>query len=101
MNLKGEAATEQASGRVRPENPQNPAWVGKPRGVLHPRAQRVGPEQFGIVCFDRLWESPIPWHLLRHYPTAGQLHDAGLTTLCQSLRQAGIRFQQRTVAAAR
>src|SRR3989449_2142684 len=23
------------------------------------------------ACFDKLWESPIPWHLLRHYPTAG------------------------------
>ena len=49
------------------------------------------------ACFDKLWESPIPWHLLEHYPTARQLHDAGLTTLMQSLRQAGIRFQQRTV----
>jgi transposase len=49
------------------------------------------------ACFDKLWESPIPWHLLRHYPTAGQLRDAGLTTLCHSLRQAGIRFQQRTL----
>src|SRR5438045_8518726 len=26
--------------------------VGKPRGVLHPRVQCVGPEHFGIVCFD-------------------------------------------------
>jgi transposase len=51
------------------------------------------------ACFDKLWESPIPWHLLRHYPTARHLHDAGLLTLCQSLRQAGIRFQQRTVQA--
>jgi len=51
------------------------------------------------ACFDKLWESPIPWHLLRHYPTAGQLRDAGLASLCQSLRQAGIRFQQRTVQA--
>src|SRR5262249_19737946 len=24
----------------------------KPRGVLHPRVQQVGPEHFGIVCFD-------------------------------------------------
>src|SRR4029077_4817602 len=38
-----------------------------------------------------------PWHLLRHYPTAGQLHEAGVTTLGQSLRQDRIRFQQRTV----
>jgi transposase len=49
------------------------------------------------ACFDKLWESAIPWHLLRHYPTAAQLRAAGLTTLCHSLRQAGIRFQQRTV----
>src|SRR2546430_9902150 len=26
--------------------------VAKPRGVLHPRIQLVGPEHFGIVCFD-------------------------------------------------
>src|SRR5215472_1216766 len=26
--------------------------VSKPRGVLHPRVQQVGPEHFGIVCFD-------------------------------------------------
>ena len=26
--------------------------VAKPRGVLHPRVQQVGPEHFGIVCFD-------------------------------------------------
>jgi transposase len=49
------------------------------------------------ACFDKLWESPIPWHLLRHYPTAMQLHEAGVTTLGQSLRQANIRFQQRTL----
>jgi transposase len=49
------------------------------------------------ACFDKFWESPIPWHLLRHFPSAAQLRDVGLTSLCQSLRQAGIRFQQRTV----
>lgn len=48
------------------------------------------------ACFDKLWDSPVAWHLLRHYPTAAQLRGAGLTSLCQSLRQAGIRFQQRT-----
>ena len=51
------------------------------------------------ACFDKLWDSPVPWHLLQHFPTAAQLRDAGLTALCQSLRQAGIRFQQRTVQA--
>lgn len=51
------------------------------------------------ACFDKLWDSALPWHLLCHFPTAEQLRAAGLTTLCQSLRQAGIRFQQRTVQA--
>jgi transposase len=49
------------------------------------------------ACFDKLWESALPWHLLGHYPTARQLHQAGVTALCQSLQQAGIRFQKRTV----
>src|SRR5713226_5600156 len=49
------------------------------------------------ACFDKLWDSAIPWHLLRHYPTAGQLHEAGVTTLGHALRAADIRFQQRTI----
>ena len=49
------------------------------------------------ACFDKLWESSIPWHLLQRFPTAALLRDAGLTTLCQSLRDAGVRFQRRTV----
>jgi transposase len=49
------------------------------------------------ACFDQLWESAIPWHLLRHYATAAELRAAGLTSLCQSLRQAGSRFQRRTL----
>src|SRR5258707_924089 len=49
------------------------------------------------ACFDKLWDSPVPWSLLQHYPDARSVHEAGVTTLCQSLRQAGIRFQQRTV----
>ncbi len=49
------------------------------------------------ACFDKLWYSQIPWHLLRHFPTAEHLRAAGVTTLCHSLRQAGIRFQRRTV----
>jgi transposase len=48
-------------------------------------------------CFDKLWVNPIPWHLLHHFPTAEQLRAAGVTALCQSLRQARIRFQRRTL----
>jgi transposase len=51
------------------------------------------------ACFDKLWDSAIPWHLLQHFPSAQRLRDAGLTSLCHSLREAGIRFQQRTVQA--
>src|SRR5262245_61589331 len=49
------------------------------------------------ACFDKLWDSPLPWHLLRHFPTATHLRAAGVTALCHSLQQAGIRFQQRTI----
>src|SRR5213595_1401873 len=38
--------------RKRPSSRQPMASVGKRRGVLHPRVQQVGPEHFGIVCFD-------------------------------------------------
>ena len=51
------------------------------------------------ACFDKLWESRIPWHLLRHYPTAAELLAAGVTTICHSLREASIRYQQRTIQA--
>src|SRR5438046_5233602 len=38
--------------KKQPSARQPMASVGKPRGVLHPRVQQVGPEHFGIVCFD-------------------------------------------------
>ncbi len=38
--------------RKRPQSRRFDLSVGKPRGVLHPRVQLVGPENFGIVCFD-------------------------------------------------
>jgi hypothetical protein len=36
----------------RPADRASAPSLGKPRGILHPRVQRVGPEHFGIVCFD-------------------------------------------------
>src|SRR5213593_2783287 len=43
-----------ATSQTRRRSPRRPASdsVAKPRGVLHPRVQLVGPEHFGIVCFD-------------------------------------------------
>src|SRR3989442_6867602 len=43
-------ATTRTRRRSSPRRP-SPS-VGKPRGVLHPRVQQVGPEHFGIVCVD-------------------------------------------------
>src|SRR3984957_9685193 len=39
------------------------------------------------ACFNDLWDSAIPWHLLQHFPSAERLCAAGLTSLCHSLRQ--------------
>src|SRR5438128_94913 len=73
-------------------------WVGKGAALNCQIRDHLEAALPGYAaCFDKFWENPIPWHLLRHYPTATQLHAAGLTTLGQSLRQAGIRFQQRTL----
>src|SRR5260370_25336785 len=38
--------------RKRPSAPRPAPSLGKPRGLLHPRVQQVGPEHFGILCFD-------------------------------------------------
>jgi hypothetical protein len=43
-------ATTQSRRRAFTRRPS--ASIGKPQGVLHPRVQQVGPEHFGIVCFD-------------------------------------------------
>jgi transposase len=51
------------------------------------------------ACFDKLWDSAVPWHLLEHFPGAEQLREAGMTTICHSLTRAGIRFQRRSVEA--
>jgi hypothetical protein len=51
------------------------------------------------ACFDKLWESAVPWHLLTHFSSAPRLREAGVTAIRHSLRTTGIRFQQRTVQA--
>ncbi len=38
--------------RRRPSSRRSTHTLAKPRGLLHPRVQQVGPEHFGIVCFD-------------------------------------------------
>jgi transposase len=48
-------------------------------------------------CFDKLWDSAVPGCLLEHFPSVARLQQTTLTGLAQPLRQAGIRFQQRTL----
>jgi len=48
-------------------------------------------------CFERLWTSQSVWHLIGKFASASAMLEAGSTGLRQSLQQAGIRFQQRTL----
>lgn len=47
--------------------------------------------------FDPIWGSKVVWHLLAQFNSAAAMIQAGALTMVQSLRAAGIRFQQRTM----
>jgi transposase len=49
------------------------------------------------ACFDKLWDSAPAWHLARHFATPQDLATVGLAGLCQSLDEAGVRYQRRTL----
>ncbi len=49
------------------------------------------------ACFDKLWDSACAWHLVRHYDSPQAVASAGLTGLCHSLDEAGVRYQRRTL----
>ena len=101
------------TGRALLEATRDEAWTTPQRVIRHRRdlvrkgAALNGPIRDHLEAawpgfaagFDKLWESPVPWHLPRHFPTAESLRAAEITSICHSLRQAGIRFQQRTVQA--
>jgi transposase len=36
----------------RKTRPRSPEFLSKPRGLIHPRVQKVGPEHFGIISVD-------------------------------------------------
>jgi transposase len=49
-------------------------------------------------CFAaNLWDSPVAWQLIRQFSSARALLQAGLDGLAKCLRQANIRFQQRSL----
>jgi hypothetical protein len=49
------------------------------------------------ACFDKLWDSACAWHLVRHFTAPQDILAAGLTRLCRSLDDAGVRYQCRTI----
>jgi transposase len=79
-----------------------PQTIHKPRGVISPRVQRVGPEHFGIVCVDCA-KARSKWSLTDYYgrvlvpPTEVAHTQACLSSMIRDLRtaleQAGIRDQ--------
>lgn len=79
--------------------------VHKPRGTLHPRVQKVGPERFGIVCVDCA-KARSKWMLCNFYgqmlvPPTEVAHTSGdfaLATL--QLREAIERHQIQDVVVA-
>jgi len=50
------------------------------------------------VCFeDRLWDSPVAWALIDRLAAPEAFQQAGLDGLQSCLRQAGLRYQERTL----
>src|ERR1700680_164591 len=65
----------------------------KPRGVIHPRVQRVGPEHFGVVSVDCA-KARSKWMLCDFYgnvlipPTIVEHNRAALEAAVAQIRQA-------------
>jgi hypothetical protein len=49
------------------------------------------------ACFNDLWECDYAMFLTRSFPSAQALRQAGLHGLCQSLDNAGLRYQRRSL----
>lgn len=83
-------ATASTSKKRRPPRPH---LIHKPRGVLHPRVQAVGPEHFGIVSIDCA-KARSKWMLADFYgrvlvpPTILEHNQAGFQAALQALRDA-------------
>ena len=79
---------------------RRPEVLQKPRGVIHPRVQKVGPEHFGIVAVDCA-TARSKWMLADFYgnvllPPAVVEHtregfDAAMASLSEAMRQREIR----------
>jgi transposase len=72
---------------------RRPDVLQKPRGVIHPRVQKVGPEHFGVVAVDCA-KARSKWMLADFYgnvllsPTIVEHNRAGFDAAVAALRQA-------------
>ena len=49
------------------------------------------------ACFEDLWDSPVAWSIVRQFPAAQAIQQAGLTGLQTRLKEAKVRYQQRSL----
>src|SRR5580658_10208365 len=72
-------------------------FLQKPRGVIHPRVQKVGPEHFGIVSVDCA-KARSKWMLADFYgkvlipPTPVEHTRKGIDAMMQLIREAIVQF---------
>lgn len=82
-----------------------PHVIHKPRGVLHPRVQAVGPEHFGILSVDCA-KARSKWMLADFYgrvlvsPTLLEHNQAGFQAALQALRDAIAQYGLKDVVVA-
>src|SRR6185503_7151906 len=79
---------------------RRPDVLHKPRGVIHPRVQQVGPEHFGVVAVDCA-KARSKWMLSDFYgnvlvpPAVVEHHragfDAALAALAEAVKQRDLR----------
>src|SRR5262249_38648765 len=81
-----------ATRRCNRRSSRRPEVLQKPRGVIHPRVQKVGPEHFGIVSVDCA-KARSKWMLCDFYgnvllaPTMVEHNRPALTAATAQLRQ--------------
>jgi hypothetical protein len=77
---------------------RRPDVLQKPRGIIHPRVQKVGPEHFGIVAVDCA-KARSKWMLSDFYgnvlvpPTVLEHNRAGFDAALALLKQASQQHQ--------
>jgi transposase len=91
--------------RRKPGRARRPEAIHKPRGAIHPRVQKVGPEHFGVVSVDCA-KARSKWMLADFYgnvlvpPTTVQHNRVELELVVTATRDAIARHELRDVLVA-